>query len=87
LTATPRTERKVVTVFFCDLVGFTSRAESMDPEDVAALGIVTQTAEALIDSGRRAEGEAELEQALDFYRSVGATFYLARGEQLLAKAS
>ena len=33
----PRTERKVVTVVFCDLVGFTSRAESMDPEDVAAL--------------------------------------------------
>src|SRR5262249_28041319 len=27
----------VVTVVFCDLVGFTSRAESMDPEDVEAL--------------------------------------------------
>ena len=34
---TPRRERKVVTVVFCDLVGFTSRAESMDPEDVEAL--------------------------------------------------
>jgi class 3 adenylate cyclase/tetratricopeptide (TPR) repeat protein len=34
---TSRRERKVVTVVFCDLVGFTSRAESMDPEDVAAL--------------------------------------------------
>ncbi|MGH3078817.1 MAG: AAA family ATPase [Gaiellaceae bacterium] len=33
----PRRERKVVTVLFCDLVGFTSRAESMDPEDVEAL--------------------------------------------------
>jgi class 3 adenylate cyclase/tetratricopeptide (TPR) repeat protein len=33
----PRQERKVVTVVFCDLVGFTSRAESMDPEDVAAI--------------------------------------------------
>jgi class 3 adenylate cyclase/tetratricopeptide (TPR) repeat protein len=32
-----RQERKVVTVLFCDLVGFTSRAEAMDPEDVAAL--------------------------------------------------
>ena len=32
-----RRERKVVTVLFCDLVGFTSRAEEMDPEDVAAL--------------------------------------------------
>ncbi len=35
--ATPRRERKVVTVVFCDLVGFTSKAESMDPEDVEAL--------------------------------------------------
>jgi class 3 adenylate cyclase/tetratricopeptide (TPR) repeat protein len=35
--AAPRRERKVVTVVFCDLVGFTSRAESMDPEDVEAL--------------------------------------------------
>jgi len=33
---TPRRERKVVTVVFCDLVGFTSRAESLDPEDVEA---------------------------------------------------
>src|ERR671922_2710874 len=32
-----REERKLVTVLFCDLVGFTSRAETMDPEDVAAL--------------------------------------------------
>jgi class 3 adenylate cyclase len=32
-----RRERKVVTVLFCDLVGFTSRAESLDPEDVEAL--------------------------------------------------
>jgi class 3 adenylate cyclase len=30
-----RQERKVVTVLFCDLVGFTSRAEELDPEDVA----------------------------------------------------
>ena len=32
-----RRERKVVTVLFADLVGFTSRAESLDPEDVALL--------------------------------------------------
>jgi hypothetical protein len=31
-----REERKVVTVLFADLVGFTSRAELMDPEDVRA---------------------------------------------------
>jgi class 3 adenylate cyclase len=36
-TAVAREERKVVTVLFADLVGFTSRAERMDPEDVRAL--------------------------------------------------
>jgi class 3 adenylate cyclase len=30
-------ERKVVTVLFADLVGFTSRSEQLDPEDVAAI--------------------------------------------------
>jgi class 3 adenylate cyclase len=35
--APAREERKVVTVLFADLVGFTSRAEQMDPEDVRAL--------------------------------------------------
>src|SRR6266581_5229772 len=33
----PREERKFVTVLFADLVGFTSRAERMDPEDVRAV--------------------------------------------------
>jgi class 3 adenylate cyclase/tetratricopeptide (TPR) repeat protein len=32
-----REERKIVTVLFCDMVGFTSRAEQLDPEDVRAL--------------------------------------------------
>jgi class 3 adenylate cyclase/tetratricopeptide (TPR) repeat protein len=32
-----REERKVVTCLFCDLVGFTSQAERMDPEDVRRL--------------------------------------------------
>ncbi|MEJ7744032.1 MAG: adenylate/guanylate cyclase domain-containing protein [Nocardioidaceae bacterium] len=37
LTPTPQLqERKVVTVLFCDLVGFTSASESADPEDVQA---------------------------------------------------
>jgi class 3 adenylate cyclase len=30
----PREERKLVSVLFVDLVGFTSRAEHSDPEDV-----------------------------------------------------
>nr|MBA3566784.1 AAA family ATPase [Actinomycetota bacterium] len=41
LTASPaaptREERKVVTVLFCDLVGFTAKAERLDPEDVRAV--------------------------------------------------
>jgi len=32
-----RRERKVVTVLFCDLVGFTAKAEELDPEDVDAI--------------------------------------------------
>lgn len=32
-----REERKVVTVVFCDLVDFTSRAERLDPEEVRAI--------------------------------------------------
>jgi len=32
-----RQERKIVTALFCDLVGFTSQAEEMDPEDVASV--------------------------------------------------
>src|SRR5438552_3480114 len=35
--STPATEeRKVVSVLFCDLVGFTTRSDGADPEDVAA---------------------------------------------------
>jgi class 3 adenylate cyclase/tetratricopeptide (TPR) repeat protein len=39
VTAEPlaREERKVVTVLFADLVGFTARAEQLDPEDVRAV--------------------------------------------------
>ncbi len=37
MEAGPRRERKVVTVLFADLVGFTARAEELDPEDVEAI--------------------------------------------------
>jgi class 3 adenylate cyclase/tetratricopeptide (TPR) repeat protein len=37
MSSEQRRERKVVTVLFCDLVGFTSRSESLDPEDVEAI--------------------------------------------------
>ncbi len=36
-TARPREERKIVTVLFCDLVGFTARSDRADPEDVKAV--------------------------------------------------
>ena len=35
-TTAPVEERKVVTVLFCDLVGFTAASEAADPEDVRA---------------------------------------------------
>jgi tetratricopeptide (TPR) repeat protein len=42
--------------------------------------------EELLETGRRAEGEEQLEKALTFYRSVGATFFIQRAERLLAAA-
>jgi adenylate cyclase len=36
-TTVSREERKVVTVVFADLVGFTARTERLDPEDVRSL--------------------------------------------------
>jgi class 3 adenylate cyclase/tetratricopeptide (TPR) repeat protein len=41
----------------------------------------------LLSAGRRAEGEAQLARALDFFRSVQATAYLAEGERLLARSA
>jgi class 3 adenylate cyclase len=36
-TAAPREERRVVSIIFVDLVGFTERSEQLDPEDVRAI--------------------------------------------------
>ena len=43
--------------------------------------------ERLVELGSRADGEAELQKALGFYRSVGATHYTRRAETLLAKTA
>jgi hypothetical protein len=42
--------------------------------------------ERLLTFGQRAAGDVELQKALDFYRSVGATLFVERGEALLAAA-
>ena len=46
-----------------------------------------RAAEAFLEEGRRAEADPELRRALDFYRNVGATAYLARAEKLLAASA
>jgi class 3 adenylate cyclase len=64
--------------------------QSMAADLLAAMGSPTNeafyrlaAAEALIAAGRRAEGEAELERALAFYRTVDATAYVERADALL----
>jgi hypothetical protein len=59
----------------------------------AEFGVATHEAftrmflgEDLIATGQQSDGAAQLERALAFYRSVGATFLIARGETLLAEA-
>ena len=72
--ASPREERKIVTVLFADLVGFTSRAE---------LAAASQ----FVEAGQRARAESELQQSLTFWRSVHATAYVREGEALLAASA
>jgi class 3 adenylate cyclase/predicted ATPase len=60
----------------------------------AAIGAVTDEAcdrlllaESLIGQGRRAEADVQLQRALAFYRSVGATRYIRQGEALFAASA
>ena len=46
-----------------------------------------RAAEQLVETGRRAEADTQLRQALAFFRSVGATRYVRRGETLLAASA
>ena len=46
-----------------------------------------RAARGLVGSGRRAEGDEQLQRSLGFWRSVDATRYLREGEALLAAAS
>ena len=69
-----------------DLSRAASIYEGMGARTLAA-GAGLAAAESLIESGRQSEGEAELQRALAFYRSVGATFFIRRGEELLVKSA
>jgi class 3 adenylate cyclase/tetratricopeptide (TPR) repeat protein len=60
-----------------------ARTGSLPDEAYARL----RAAEALIGEGDRAQGDRELQRALAFYRSVGATAYLREGEALLAQTA
>jgi hypothetical protein len=91
-----RQERKVVTALFCDLVGFTSQAEEMDPEDVASLpqGDLSFAARVrlpafrqLASEGRRADIDELLPKVLAFYRTVGATRFVREAEELRASVA
>jgi hypothetical protein len=55
----------------------------LDDEAAARL----RAAEKLLEEGRRAEADVQLEKALAFYRSVDATRYLAKAESLLAESA
>ncbi len=59
-------------------------AEAGSPTWEARLRL--RAAEELIETGRRAEGDIELEKALAFYRSVSATYYVDRCEALRREA-
>jgi class 3 adenylate cyclase/tetratricopeptide (TPR) repeat protein len=59
------------------------QAGSLPDEAYARL----RAAEALIQAGRRPEGDRELDRALTFFRSVGAKEYLRDGEALLARTA
>ena len=60
--------------------------EAMGAVRSAALARL-RAAEQLVDAGRRAEADAQLQQALAFFRSVGARRYVERGEALLAASA
>ena len=45
-----------------------------------------RAAEELIETGRRAASEDQATKALGFYLTVGATYYVDRGEALLPEA-
>ncbi|HEX6490569.1 MAG TPA: AAA family ATPase [Gaiellaceae bacterium] len=68
---------------------FTSAAAQLDEMGAVSCGALARlwAAEWLVDRGRRTEASKYLEHSLTFWRSVGASGYVWRGESLLAAAS
>jgi hypothetical protein len=46
-----------------------------------------RSAEALVEAGRRADADVQLDRALAFYRSVDATAYIREAEALFAASA
>jgi hypothetical protein len=46
-----------------------------------------RAARALVEHGRRAEADLQLERSLAFFRRAGATAYVREGEALLAASA
>jgi tetratricopeptide (TPR) repeat protein len=46
-----------------------------------------RAAEKLLEQGRRADADTQLRSALEFYRSVGASFYVREAEALMAESA
>jgi hypothetical protein len=78
--------RRILAILDGDFEEEAERSEKDGRLTSAALARL-RVAERLISEGRRAEADVHLQKALAFYRSVGATQYVRRGEALLAAAS
>ena len=68
---------------------FVAAAESMDSMGAARSGALARlrAAQELARSGRRAEADKQLRQALSFFRSVAATRFIREAEALLAASA
>jgi predicted negative regulator of RcsB-dependent stress response len=68
---------------------FVRAADSLDSVGAARSGALARlrAAEELVKAGRQAEADDQLQRALSFFRSVGATRFAREGEALLAASA
>jgi predicted negative regulator of RcsB-dependent stress response len=68
---------------------FVDAAEVLEDMGAPAVGAFARlrAAEALVQEGRRAEADAQLQATLSFYRSVDATAYISEAEGLFAASA